>query len=70
VKRISIYVAITAVTLFAACTLFRPAEEYREESGRTVYRVPGGSAAELPSPTPAPQKIPGEARQVRGSDQN
>jgi len=70
VNRILIGVAITPVLLFAACSVFRPAEEYREQSGRTVYRVPGGSAAELPSPTPAPQNIPGESRRARSSSDN
>jgi len=65
VKRILPGVAITALFLFGSCSLFREPEEVREQSGRTVYRVPGGSLAEMPSPTPEPQKIPGESRRVR-----
>ena len=42
--------------------MFRAPEESREESGHAVYRVPGGSLAEMPSPTPVPQKIPGESK--------
>jgi hypothetical protein len=68
VKRILPAVAITAVFLFAGCSLFRTPEEVREQSDRTVYRVPGGSVAEMPSPTPAPQKVPGESRKAHSSD--
>jgi hypothetical protein len=66
VKRILTAVAITAV--FFGCGLFKEPEELREQSGRTVYRVPGGSLAEMPSPTPAPPKIPGESRRARTGD--
>jgi hypothetical protein len=66
VKRILAGVAITAA--FFGCGLFREPEEVREQSGRTVYRVPGGSVAEMPSPTPGPQKIPGESRRVRSGE--
>jgi hypothetical protein len=68
VKRILPGVAITAAFLFGGCSLFRPPEEVREQSGRTTYRVPGGNAAEMSSPTPAPQKIPGESRRTRGGE--
>jgi hypothetical protein len=54
--------AILAIFLFAGCAFFRAPEEVREQSGRTTYRVPGGSLAELPSPTPVPEKIPGESK--------
>jgi hypothetical protein len=64
VKRILPGVAITAVFLFGGCSLFREPEEVRQQSGRTTYRVPGGSLAEMPSPTPEPQKIPGESRRI------
>jgi hypothetical protein len=62
VKRIFSAVAITLVFLFNACGLFRPPEEVRQQSGRTVYRVPGGTLAEMSSPTPVPQRVPGESK--------
>jgi hypothetical protein len=66
VKRILTAVAITAA--FFGCGLFKEPEEVREQTGRTVYRIPGGNAAEMSSPTPAPQKIPGESRRTRGGE--
>jgi hypothetical protein len=68
VKRILPGVAITAVFLFCGCSFFGKPEEVREQPGRTTYRVPGGSVAEMPSPTPEPQKIPGESRRVRSGE--
>jgi len=62
VKRILSGVAITLLFLFNGCAFFRPPEEVRQQSGHTVYRVPGGSVAEMPSPTPLPQKVPGESK--------
>ncbi|HLW34782.1 MAG TPA: hypothetical protein VKS98_03905 [Chthoniobacterales bacterium] len=61
-NRIFPALAITLLLLFNGCGLFGPPEESRQQSGHTVYRVPGGSAAEIPSPTPVPQKIPGESK--------
>jgi hypothetical protein len=54
--------ALVAALLLTGCSFFREPEEVREQSGRTTYRVPGGSLAELPSPTPVPEKIPGESK--------
>jgi hypothetical protein len=51
--------------LFGGCSFFGKPEEVREQSGRTTYRVSGGSLAEMPSPTPEVQQIPGESRRVR-----
>jgi hypothetical protein len=62
VNRILAGVAITAVILFAGCSFFRSPEEMRQQSARTVYRVPGGSLAEMESPTPVPQKVAGESK--------
>jgi len=53
---------LVGTLLLAGCAFFRAPEEVREQSGRTTYRVPGGSLAELPSPTPVPEKIPGESK--------
>jgi hypothetical protein len=53
---------IVGALLLTGCSLFRPPEEVREQSGRTTYRVPGGSVAEMPSPTPVPLKVPGESK--------
>jgi hypothetical protein len=68
VKRILSGVAITAVFLFVGCGLFRAPEELREKSSRATYRVPGGSLAEMPSPTPAPQTVLGESRRIHSDD--
>jgi hypothetical protein len=62
VKRILPGVAITLLLLFDSCGFFRAPEEVRQQSGHTVYRVPGGSVAEMPSPTPLPQKVPGDSK--------
>jgi hypothetical protein len=62
VKRIFIGMAITLLLLLDGCGFFRAPEEVRQQSGHTVYRVPGGSVAEMSSPTPVPQTVPGESK--------
>jgi len=62
VNRIFTILAITPLPLFSGCGLFHAPEESREQAGHAVYRVPGGSVAEMPSPTPFAQKIPGESK--------
>jgi hypothetical protein len=62
VKRILSGVAITLLLLWSGCGFLGAPEEVRQQSGHTVYRVPGGSIAEMASPTPLPQKVPGESR--------
>jgi len=62
VNRIFAALAITLLLLFNSCGLFGPPEESRQQAGHAVYRVPGGSVADMPSPTPIPQKIPGESK--------
>ncbi|HJT45299.1 MAG TPA: hypothetical protein VJ721_03410 [Chthoniobacterales bacterium] len=61
-KRILSGVAIMLLSSFSGCDLFRSPEEVRQQTEHTVYRVPGGSVAEMPTPTLIPQKIPGESK--------
>jgi hypothetical protein len=62
VNRILAGVAITALLLPIGYRFFGNPEEMRQQSDETVYRVPGANAAEMPSPTPVPQKVPGESK--------
>jgi hypothetical protein len=54
--------ATTLLLLLSGCGLFHAPEESREQTGHATYRVPGGNVAEMPSPTPFAQKIPGESK--------
>jgi hypothetical protein len=60
VKRAFVLVSIAGA--FAACGLFGPQEQVRQEPGRATYRVPEGISLEAPDITPVPEKVPGESR--------
>jgi hypothetical protein len=62
VNRILAGVAITAVLLSIGYGFLGNPEEMRQRSGETVYRGPGGNAAEMAWPTRVPQKVPGESK--------
>ena len=46
--------------VLAGCSWLGPAEEYREESGRTVYRSADHSSPPDELPANKPNKVPGE----------
>ena len=56
----TIALAITATFFLAGCGFFGDVEEVNEQTGRTVYRAPGGGEPGEAVVTPAPQKVPGE----------
>jgi len=62
VKRIFLAITIMATFILVSCGFFGAPEEVRQQPGRAIYRAPGEIVASNESPTPAPQKVPGESR--------